>query len=453
MQQARRMRGNLISFVSLAALLLRVCGVARGETLTEAWNEAQLHDQTLQAAHHQVLAAERNWEAAGAARRPNLSVSSSYTVLSSTPALKATLPTLSLTSALAPLSSSLGLPMLSLPPLSLPQLTLPLGDDKLAMVGARLQLPLYTGGTITQKEASTHERVGAAEEDAAAAREDLRMAVADAYVEVLRSQRLEDVALAQVVSLEHHRTDVHNFFSQGMTAKNDVLSADVAFSQACYHRTQAEDRVELARAAYNRWLSRSPDAPVKLEELPERKVEAALPVHRSELASLAHQEQELRHEAEALLGQDRPQLALDAGYHYLENPYLATQALWSAGLELRWDIFDGGVHAKEAAALREKAAALARLAQATRQTIDLQILQARLVAQEAERRVALTDACVEQAEENLRVAQERYRVGVGSHTEVIDAESLRTGVRTDWSNARYDLRLAELRRLRALGDL
>jgi outer membrane protein TolC len=58
-----------------------------------------------------------------------------------------------------------------------------------------------------------------------------------------------------------------------------------------------------------------------------------------------------------------------------------------------------------------------------------------------------------QADENLRVARDRYRNGVGTHTEVLDAEALRSLTDSNHLNAHYDLHLARLRLKKAVGEL
>ncbi|MDY7037322.1 MAG: TolC family protein, partial [Thermodesulfobacteriota bacterium] len=63
-----------------------------------------------------------------------------------------------------------------------------------------------------------------------------------------------------------------------------------------------------------------------------------------------------------------------------------------------------------------------------------------------------TIKAVEQAEENLRVSQERYKAQVTTSTEVLDAQTLLTQARTNYYNALYDHNLAKAKLLRAKGE-
>ena len=88
-----------------------------------------------------------------------------------------------------------------------------------------------------------------------------------------------------------------------------------------------------------------------------------------------------------------------------------------------------------------------------RSQIALQVRAAWLAVGESASRVEVAQATVEQADENLRVARDRYQSGVGTNTEVLDAETLRVKSRSNWFNAIYDNVFAGLRLKRAAGEL
>ena len=84
---------------------------------------------------------------------------------------------------------------------------------------------------------------------------------------------------------------------------------------------------------------------------------------------------------------------------------------------------------------------------------DLEVRREWLAVDEAAQRRDTTAAALGQADENLRVARDRYRNGVGTHTEVLDAEALRSLTDTNHLNALYDQHLARLRLKKAVGEL
>jgi outer membrane protein len=60
---------------------------------------------------------------------------------------------------------------------------------------------------------------------------------------------------------------------------------------------------------------------------------------------------------------------------------------------------------------------------------------------------------VTQAEENVKVLSDRYREGLGTYTQVLDAESLRVQTFTNYDAALYDAILSAFRLKRASGSI
>jgi outer membrane protein TolC len=148
-----------------------------------------------------------------------------------------------------------------------------------------------------------------------------------------------------------------------------------------------------------------------------------------------------------------PQVALSGGYQYLENQFLDDETVGMAGIGVQWALFDGGQSRKRAAALdRNRRATEQQRADAASQ-IELQVRQAYLGIQESRQRVIVTAQAAEQADENLRIARERYTAGLGTQTQLLQAETLRVQALRNRDDATLDAGLAELRLARAVGAL
>jgi outer membrane protein TolC len=85
--------------------------------------------------------------------------------------------------------------------------------------------------------------------------------------------------------------------------------------------------------------------------------------------------------------------------------------------------------------------------------IRLQVRQAWLSLEETRERLNLTRDVIAHAEENFWISQDRYRVGAGTNTQVLDAESLRAQSYRNHAHACYDAILAAFRVRRAVSDL
>jgi outer membrane protein TolC len=443
---------DTMAVIALVVAVLITASEARAqtapveETLADAWRIALAVDRRGQASRQLTESALHALDAANAARLPTMSVEGGYGALSHAATTLVDIPPVIVPGLAAPLR--------------LPFDRLTFGQDRSWSFGADALLPLYTAGRIGERIAAAHADVNRTRADETATVLDVKLSVADAYIEVLRSTRLLAVVESEVKGLTAHAADAANLVDQGVAARNDQLSAEVALADARQRRIQAANAVDGAYAAYNRLLDRSLDARSTLQEpalaasdedlatLTARAVAG-----RPDIAALAEEADAYVHRAGSLLAAARPQVFATGGYAYQENRYQLYPGLWSVGLHISWKVFDGGVSRADAASARGQADAATTRRDDLRSNVALQVRQAWLTIMSADERVRVTQDAIAQAEENLSVARDRYTAGVGIATEVLDAETLRTRSYTNAALASYDRILALLRLRYAVGDL
>ena len=88
-----------------------------------------------------------------------------------------------------------------------------------------------------------------------------------------------------------------------------------------------------------------------------------------------------------------------------------------------------------------------------RSMIALEVRQAWFTLQEARARTEVARGAVEQAEENLRIANQQYAAGLVNSTRVLEAEALRVQSLGNRENAALDASIAQLRLARTVGRL
>src|SRR5690606_20868414 len=104
---------------------------------------------------------------------------------------------------------------------------------------------------------------------AAALSQQVKLGVAERYIGVLRAASAAAVAEGNVASLAAHLREVEDMYRSGSVPRNDFLAASVSLADAEQRRLQAENALDVARAAYNRALGRALDEPFDLDaELP-----------------------------------------------------------------------------------------------------------------------------------------------------------------------------------------
>src|SRR5690606_10375623 len=225
------------------ALALSVFG-ARGETLEDAWRIALEQDLSLAAAESRVAAAEAGVGAARAERRPRVVASVSALELDEAPAFD---------------FSAAGLP-----------LQMPLLDgSSVVIAGATMTLPIYTSGMTRAGIDAARANLAAEQHGASALSQQVRLAVAERYIGVLRAESAGAVADGNVASLSVHLREVEDMYRGGSVPRNDFLAASVSLADAEQRRLQTQNVFDVARAAYNRALGRALVDPFDLDaELP-----------------------------------------------------------------------------------------------------------------------------------------------------------------------------------------
>jgi outer membrane protein TolC len=434
------MKAGVVRRIVLAAWIAGALAApaARAETLRDAWARAAQQDRSLAAVRSQAEAAELDASAARAQRWPTLAVGGSYTWLDESPAFD---------------FSFTGLPIVA-PPL--------FGGDDFAMGSATLSVPLFTGGRISSSIAAAEARGRGAGAQLLGAEQDVKLAVAEAYVDVLRARKALAVADSNVRTLEALVGDIGAMYERELVPKNDLLAVQVALADARQNRLRTANAAEIAQAAYNRRLGEPLDRVVELEEaLP---APDALPAdlaplvqraleQRTELAALGEQAKAYGQLARVERSRVLPQVSLSGGYNYLENQFLDDEEFAMAGVGVQWALFDGGQARKRAAALERNRRAAEEQRADAESVIALQVRQAWLGVEETGKRVQVTADAVDQAEENLRIARERYGAGLGTQTQLLEAETLRVQALSNRDNAVLDAGLARLRLARAAGSL
>jgi outer membrane protein len=407
------------------------------ESLEGAWQAALAIDRLLEAERWNASAAWQRLCAARAQRGLGVDLDTSYMLRSDETSVRLHLPGPPPTSYLAPLAQDHG-------------------------VGARagVDLPLYTSGRIDRAIDAAAAEATAAALQVEDARADLKMQVAEAFVAVLRAQQERAVRQTAVRSLDAHRQVVEVRHRHEQVPQNDLLAAEVALADARQREIEAHNALDVARAAYNRHLGRPLTAAVRLQELsraaaPEgvEELSALAQRNRRQLARLSARAAALRHQAHSLRASALPQVHLRGEYHFEENRYRHPEGMAAVGVGVGWNLFDAGRTRHEAAALAHQAEQLLRLRADLQSQIALDVRRRWLDVHQTQRRLEVTPQAIAQAEEHLRIVRQRYSVGAAMHTEVLDAETLRTQAYRNHHHATYDALLAALRLEHATGRL
>ena len=75
-----------------------------------------------------------------------------------------------------------------------------------------------------------------------------------------------------------------------------------------------------------------------------------------------------------------------------------------------------------------------------------------LRTQESEKAIITIETAIEQAKENFRINEERYKEQVATSTDVLDAQTLLARTMTNYYSAFYEFKIAKASLYRAMGQ-
>lgn len=428
-------------FILVLVIFLQLSAAVSAETLNEAWSIALQVNNQLRSEGHRVEAVRAEHQAAHAARNPVLTNNTAYVALGNQQKFRMETP------AMPPVLPSM-------------QYELPMMEQSFATTSTMVSVPLYMGGKIRAGINATSHQVRAAEAGYVSSSQNIKLEVAEAYFNVLRARQLLLVAYETRNSLQHHREDVEKLLQQNMVTRNALLAAQTAEAAAAQDFLKAENLVLIAESAYNRYMGRSLDTPVRIEEMP-------IPPSSNDLDHLVHSAMHYRQELSEVAAKSQASAAMSrvahadrlphvvamGGHSYLQNSHLSQESMWGGGVGLQWTPFDGGVSRAKAEAALQNAAAAARMRDEIRSLIELQVRSAWTTEQETRNRILVAEQGKMQADENLRVVTRQFQEGLINHTEVLDAQTLQTAAAMNLCHAIYDAIVATYRLRRSIGLL
>ncbi|MBV1932330.1 MAG: TolC family protein [Porticoccaceae bacterium] len=419
-------RLTLISLVGICDLCATIGSLSYAESLEDAWQLALSGNFKIKAAEQQEFAADSQLASANAERLPSLVLAADYLKLDDKPTFEA----------------DIGNPT---------PFIVSYFDEESAYYSASTTLPLYTGGRITADINAAKAQRSAAIANTSHSISSVKIAVARAYIDILRTQSAVELAGSHVESLASHQSDVENLLGQGLVARNNLLTANVALADARQQLLQTNHQSELAKANYNRLLNRALDTEFALEPLNSPK--SVLPVtelsaqalsRRADIQTLKHRSEVLDETAKVAKAASKPQFGLSSTYLHHNNRINTDQDVLAANVSMVWNVFDGGVSRHRSMQLQRQAAAVKAQEDELSGLVALQVRQAWLAFQAAQQGIEITRDSIEQAEENLSSSENRFQAGLITNSEVLDAENLRVQAHSNHSNATYDAALAAL---------
>ena len=313
---------------------------------------------------------------------------------------------------------------------------------------------LYDGGLTRNATRAANLGRELAEEDTRRVRMETIVAAARAYYDAVLAGESLKTADQAVRSAEADLRRAETVRAAGMSTDVDVLSIRVHLAGVTEQRIRRAADLDVARAALNDALGQPLDARQTLTtaltpaDLPETALESLEhdAVQRRPEARQTHVATSLANtQVDAARVSQGPQISLHTAFE-TDRQTFATRggANWLAAVSLRWNLFNGF---SDRARIAEASHAVRRAeadAQRTDSAIRLQVRRAYADLRAAEQRIEVAGAAVAEAEESLRITQNRFQAGMSNVTDLLRNETAVLDSHTRYLAAVHDQRVAAL---------
>lgn len=348
--------------------------------------------------------------------------------------------------------------------------TLPSGkvvntDKDIYSLGTTISQPLFAGGSILSNYRLEKLGVDVSKTDVETVKRDIVLQVREGYFNILRAEKFLDVARQTVKQFSAQLEVTKAFFEVGIVPKNDVLQAEVRLANSKQGLVRAENDVVLAKSFFNSLLRKEIEAPLQVIDILgyspfslrfEDSLKEALE-KRPEIKTANLKIEQAKEGVKIAKSAFFPTVNLSGNYSRLSDDPLLVGDLrserWTVQALATFTLGDWGKTAHKVGESRVKVTQGEDSKVQLIEGITLEVKNDYQIMLVAEKNISVSEKAIEQAEENLRMNEERYKYQVATATDVLDAVILLAQARVNYYGALSDFNIAKARLERAMGRM
>lgn len=320
--------------------------------------------------------------------------------------------------------------------------------------------PLYAGGKISTAYEMSKLGVNMATENIRLTESEVIVKTHEAYYQAVKAKELGEVARSYKTLLDELKKNVEGAFRHGMSTRNDIMKVQVKQNEAELSIQKADNGYQLAKMNLCHIIGLPLNSEVEVGQT-DPSANVSIPMDmgvRPEHAILDNKTELARQQVKLTKSDYLPNVAVGATYSYANGGELAGKKLINNGsasvgvvVKMPLDLFGGGTNKVRSA----KAAY--QIAQMEQQDFDEQMqlewAQCKNLFDEAQTEVRLCQTALEQAAENMRLSKQQYEVGFEPLSDYLETQASWQQCSANLVNARCQMQLAQVRLLKAAGNL
>lgn len=432
------MKQKIIVVTLLVLIMLSALPVFAAEDLSleKAVKKAVLQNRQLENARHEISSAEKDIDLTIRSYYPTVDLKTSFTKLDEGQS------TINPKAIIAGDDSSL---IMETP-------------DENYSTSLTLTQPIWLGGKVSLNKKIATYALEITKANYEQQEEETIFNVIQAYYGVLQAEGMVDIRKEALDIINDHLNLVQKNLKAGLVIKQDLLQTKIEKHKAEEELTAAENDLTIAhkrmvqllaeRKEYN--LTQPENVPAG--ELQENKLFSTALENRSELLAMELNKKLIETRKELNANPYRPQISLKGSYEWEDDEFLGDDG-WSVTLGGSIPLYDAGKAGiegeKEDLALEKNQNSQKELIE----SIRIDIKDSVLSVEQAHEMMELEKLSLENASENLALANKSYIAGVGTNTGVTDAQANYRQAQISLLQAEYSYEIELFRTLYRTGQL
>jgi outer membrane protein TolC len=349
---------------------------------------------------------------------------------------------------------------------TIPGSTFPVGSQDNYGFYITLEQPIFTGLALTTNYELAQLGVDLSKIKYQQEQLQLALRVKETYFIFLGNQKLKLVADQTVAQITDNVRIAQNYFQVGLIPLNDLLKSEVELAEARQKQIRAENLVLVAQSQLSTLLHLPLEQKVSVQDIQQYEpYEKRLSACQQEALQNRPEVKEVNTQLE--IAQKNIQLARSEYYPqvYLQSRYkkegdtpnvsgsdftYADNFEISAGI--KWNFWEWGrTHYLVQEKIGEREQVKAAFIQ-VQDSVQLEVQEAFITMKESEKNIGVAQKAIEQAEENFRISEVRFREQVATTLELFDAQTLLAQAKVNYYRALYGFQIAGARLQKAMGN-
>ncbi|MCK9195667.1 MAG: TolC family protein [Syntrophales bacterium] len=328
--------------------------------------------------------------------------------------------------------------------------------------GVRLDQSITLNGKEITDFSISKDNIERQQNETNAQKEEYLMMVSAAYYEMLRAQKVLEIANATVERLTAYRKAAENRLKVGEVTKTVLLRADGELSGALSDQIKAKNALDLSRAVLARIVGISEDFTLKenfLEDAPLPPLDSYVNTglaQRAEMKAVEIEKQMAKDQIRVAKGGYWPILSISGAYGGMDqDPVPSTINRESAygQVALNYPFFEGGLRRAEVkeAMIRDRQAGLRM--EDLKKTIRIEVETTYLELKNQRGIIKSLEDQLLFSQENYKAVTRQFEMGLANSIDVMDANTLLVSTERQLTTAVYSHQVFKFRMKRATGVL